>query len=198
VRPPVAAVLVIVALAGGAAAGVAAGAAGAAGAAKPRCGRTCVLRAGPWRVRRAGRGAGLAAAPGTTPATTTATTPVPTTTTADPPPQTLPPATTTAPPPPPPGFHRTGVALTEFTVVLAHPRLAPGVVELNGINDGMDDHDLTVATAGGTVLGQTPVIAPGGQAQLNLRLAPGTYKIFCSLYGGAHDAAGMHATLTVG
>jgi plastocyanin len=94
------------------------------------------------------------------------------------------------------GLPPQGAALTEYALKLSRPTLAAGSVEVNAINYGMDDHDLTVAEEGsGAIL--TPVVGAGGEAALTLDLAPGTYRVYCSLLDGAHDAAGMHATLTV-
>jgi uncharacterized cupredoxin-like copper-binding protein len=55
-------------------------------------------------------------------------------------------------------------------------------------------HNLTVATASGTVVGATPTFQ-GATQTLSLNLKPGTYKFYCSVPG--HRMAGMEGTLTV-
>ncbi|HEV2998045.1 MAG TPA: plastocyanin/azurin family copper-binding protein [Solirubrobacteraceae bacterium] len=55
-------------------------------------------------------------------------------------------------------------------------------------------HNLTVATAGGTVLGATPTFQ-GGSQTLTLGLRPGKYVFYCSVPG--HRQAGMEGTLTI-
>jgi plastocyanin len=61
----------------------------------------------------------------------------------------------------------------------------------------MDDHDLTVSRDG-VVVAQSAVLPSHTEATVSFDATPGTYRVYCSLLGGAHDAAGMHATLTVG
>jgi plastocyanin len=117
-----------------------------------------------------------------------------------------PPSTTPAPPPtgttstpaPPPAAYpsRTGVDEGEYYVRPAHRTLAAGAVELNTTNYGMDDHDITVDDPSGHQIAQAYLV-PGATAQLELTLPAGTYRLFCSLYNGAHDQAGMHANLVV-
>lgn len=91
---------------------------------------------------------------------------------------------------------RTGVLLTEFRVAPTRDPLAAGDIELDATNGGEDAHDLTIARDG-IVLGTTGVLAPGEQSALHAHLDAGDYTLYCSLFGGAHDAAGMHATLHV-
>jgi plastocyanin len=55
-------------------------------------------------------------------------------------------------------------------------------------------HNLTVASASGTIVGATPTFQ-GGSKALALSLSPGTYKFYCSVPG--HRTAGMEGTLTV-
>ncbi len=55
-------------------------------------------------------------------------------------------------------------------------------------------HNVTIANAGGKVLGATPTFT-GGTKTLSLNLPPGTYTFYCSVPG--HEAAGMKGTLTV-
>jgi hypothetical protein len=108
-----------------------------------------------------------------------------------------PPAGSTTPSAPPPLPSRTGVDEQEYSVYPSHNPVAAGSVEFDVQNLGMDDHDLTISDAAGTkVYGQ--VYVPAGQAaQLIAALPAGTYRLFCSLYNGAHDRQGMHASLVV-
>ncbi|MFL5845548.1 MAG: hypothetical protein ACJ762_12725 [Solirubrobacteraceae bacterium] len=91
---------------------------------------------------------------------------------------------------------RTGVDLDEYFVHSAYGKLAAGPVELNVTNFGMDDHDITVENAAAVQLAQV-YLTPGEGTQVNLTLAPGTYRLYCSLYDGAHDQLGMNAQLVV-
>ncbi|MDX6666437.1 MAG: hypothetical protein QOG68_2643 [Solirubrobacteraceae bacterium] len=91
---------------------------------------------------------------------------------------------------------RTGVDEGEYFVRPAHRTLAAGAVELNAHNFGMDDHDLTIDDPGGHQVAQVYLV-PGQDAQLELTLPAGSYRLYCSLYAGAHDQLGMHGTLIV-
>jgi len=55
-------------------------------------------------------------------------------------------------------------------------------------------HNVTIANAGGKVLGTTPTFE-GGSHTLSLNLPPGTYTFYCSVPG--HEQAGMKGTLIV-
>ena len=101
------------------------------------------------------------------------------------------------PPPPPPAYpSRTGVDENEYYVYPAHGTLAAGPVELYPHNYGEDDHDLTIADADGNILAQA-YLTPGQTQTVSLTLAAGTYRLYCSLYGGAHAQLGMDTTLQV-
>ena len=111
------------------------------------------------------------------------------------------PTTTTAPdatpvPDPPPLPRRLVVDENEYSVYPTRNPVGSGVVEFNVKNLGQDEHDLTIADGTG-IVAQTGIIASGGTAIINATLAAGSYKLYCSLFDGAHDSAGMHATLTV-
>jgi hypothetical protein len=90
---------------------------------------------------------------------------------------------------------RTGAQLYEFAVHLTHDTVAAGEVEIVAADNGQDDHQLAVRDANGTVLGQTALIHPGGEATLDVALAPGTYDVYCPTAN--HEALGMITTLTV-
>ena len=69
-----------------------------------------------------------------------------------------------------------------------------GSVSIAFTNKAPLEHNLTVSTASGTVLGETPTFQ-GGSKSVTLKLTPGTYKFYCTVPG--HRAAGMEGTLTV-
>jgi uncharacterized cupredoxin-like copper-binding protein len=69
-----------------------------------------------------------------------------------------------------------------------------GKVSIDLTNAAPLSHNVTVASASGTVVGATPTFQ-GGSKTLTLSLKPGTYKFYCSVPG--HRMAGMEGTLTV-
>lgn len=141
-----------------------------------------------WAVLVSGR-AHLPPVPRATETTITTTEPVSPTAPA---PTTSPTTTTSAPLP-----ARTSAELREYAVGLTRDPVAEGSVRIDVANIGQDDHDFAIARGDGTILAQTAVVAPKGEATLHVDLAAGDYKVYCTLYDGAHDAAGMHATLHV-
>jgi hypothetical protein len=105
------------------------------------------------------------------------------------------PGTTPAPPAPPPEQlpRRLGVDEGEWYVRPSRRRVAAGEVEMNVKNFGEDEHDLAVER-GGVTYGKVDVM-PGQTVQLIADLPAGTYKLFCTLEDGDHEAAGMSSTL---
>ncbi len=69
-----------------------------------------------------------------------------------------------------------------------------GQVSIAFTNMSSIEHNVTVASAAGAVVGATPTFA-GGTKTVSLNLAPGTYKFYCAVPG--HRAAGMEGTITV-
>jgi hypothetical protein len=70
-----------------------------------------------------------------------------------------------------------------------------GDVAIGAHNRGMDDHDLAVVDGAGQ-LHQLPLTANGGSGRLVVTLAPGRYKLYCSLFAGtasSHEGFGMVA-----
>jgi hypothetical protein len=55
----------------------------------------------------------------------------------------------------------------------------------------------TITDAAGTMVDGQIYVPAGQAAQLIATLPAGTHRLFCSLYNGAHDRAGMHASLVV-
>ena len=69
-----------------------------------------------------------------------------------------------------------------------------GKVTINFTNKAPEDHNFTLTTAGGKMVGATPTFT-GGTKTLDVTLKPGVYTFFCSVPG--HEMAGMKGTLTV-
>ena len=91
---------------------------------------------------------------------------------------------------------RVQVAADEFRLTLSRPwiRSGPAIVQL--VNYGGDEHDLALRrSAPGARTFRLRTTRPGGVRELELRLAPGRYALWCTLAG--HRARGMRATLLV-
>jgi plastocyanin len=69
-----------------------------------------------------------------------------------------------------------------------------GKVAINFTNTAPEDHNVTIETSSGTMVGATPTFQ-GGSKTLSVTLKAGTYKFYCSVPG--HRMAGMEGTLTV-
>jgi plastocyanin len=69
-----------------------------------------------------------------------------------------------------------------------------GKVSIDFTNTASLEHNVTVASSTGAVLGATPTFN-GGSKTLSFTLKVGTYKFYCSVPG--HRMAGMEGTLTV-
>lgn len=103
---------------------------------------------------------------------------------------TLPAAAATPPP------ARVQVAAQEFSFTLSRLRIqtGPAIVEL--ANFGEDPHDLYLRrTAEGAPTLRIRIVGPGKQGYLRARLAPGRFRLWCSL--ADHAERGMRATLLV-
>ncbi|HVS84010.1 MAG TPA: hypothetical protein VHD91_00095 [Gaiellaceae bacterium] len=96
-------------------------------------------------------------------------------------------------PPAPPA--RVQVVATEFRLSLSRVRLKAGEAIVELVNAGEDAHDLRLRRVGGTTTRSWPVVPAGGHADVEVRLRPGRYTLWCSLPG--HRALGMQAMLTV-
>jgi plastocyanin len=90
---------------------------------------------------------------------------------------------------------RVQVSAKEFWYALSRRTVkdGPAIVEL--VNFGEDPHDLRVRRVGGTRTYRTPEIQPGSYYDLELKLLPGRYKLWCSIAN--HEQLGMKAFLTV-
>jgi hypothetical protein len=101
-------------------------------------------------------------------------------------------------PPPPPLPTSLAVDETEWKVVPSKTVVAAGQVSLRVYNRGMDDHDLTLVDSTGTT--RQVYLPPGDTKIVHATLAPGLYRIYCSLFAGSpasHEALGMVSYLRV-
>jgi plastocyanin len=69
-----------------------------------------------------------------------------------------------------------------------------GSASIDFTNTAPLEHNLTIASSSGAVVGATPTFQ-GGSKTLTVSLKAGTYKFYCTVPG--HRAAGMEGTLTV-
>jgi len=91
---------------------------------------------------------------------------------------------------------RTQVSASEFRLVLSRSSVPAGPVIVELYNRGEDDHDLALRRLGkGAVTRRISVVHPGKVADLETRLAPGTFVLWCTL--ADHRARGMRARLVV-
>lgn len=104
----------------------------------------------------------------------------------------------TAPPGEEPGLEigHLGVKAVEYSYTLSRAEVSAGevIVELN--NQGEDPHNLVLEHEGTEdpklEIPSTPSVS---QASAHFNLAPGSYRLYCSLY--SHESKGMVATLVV-
>jgi plastocyanin len=97
---------------------------------------------------------------------------------------------------PTPEIGRLGVKAVEYSYTLSRPEVSSGevIVELN--NQGEDPHNLVLEHEGSEDPKlEIPSTSSVSQASAHFNLAPGTYRLYCSLY--KHEAKGMEATLVV-
>ena len=103
-------------------------------------------------------------------------------------------ATAAAAAPRPPA--RIQVTADEFRLTLSRGSIASGPAVLELLNLGEDDHDLALRRmAKGARTLRLPIVTPGSLSELEARLWPGRYRLWCTVAG--HRARGMRATLVV-
>jgi plastocyanin len=96
---------------------------------------------------------------------------------------------------PPVKVTRVQVSAKEFWYALSRRTVGPGPAIVELANFGEDPHDMRIRRIGGTRTYRTPLVQPGGYFDLELKLAPGRYRLWCSVAN--HEALGMKAVLTV-
>ncbi len=96
---------------------------------------------------------------------------------------------------PPPRPARVQIVAREFSFALSRPVLKAGPVIVELVNFGQDPHDLKLQRIGSGQVQELGLVGPGRRVDLITRLAPGRYRLWCSL--ADHDALGMHAVLVV-
>jgi plastocyanin len=69
-----------------------------------------------------------------------------------------------------------------------------GKVSIQFTNMAPENHNLTIATSSGKIVGATPIFT-GATKSMNVTLKPGKYVFYCSVPG--HRQGGMQGTLTV-
>ena len=109
----------------------------------------------------------------------------------------LPPAGTPVFEEPEPQISHLSVKAAEYSYTLSRPEVSSGdvIVELN--NTGYDPHNLKLKREGSEESPlEVPEAAAATQTTARFSLAPGTYRLYCSLF--QHEEKGMHATLVVG
>lgn len=106
------------------------------------------------------------------------------------------------------GSQQVTVNLSEFKIAGAQLRsagvgkpsaLQPGRTTFAFRNKGQFPHNFVIAAAskGGSKF-RTKEIAGGKSAELTVNLKPGAYLAICTVFNGAHYAAGMVRPFTVG
>jgi hypothetical protein len=90
---------------------------------------------------------------------------------------------------------RVQVAADEFRYSLSRPSLKAGPAIVQLVNYGEDEHDLRLRRLGGTRVYRIGKVRPGGRSELEARLLPGRFTLWCSL--ADHRVRGMRATLVV-
>ena len=90
---------------------------------------------------------------------------------------------------------RLGVSAKEFHLVLSRASVKAGPVLIQLQNDGEDVHDLRLRRIGGTRTYSFPLTKPGRRTELEAKLRPGRYRLWCSV--ADHARLGMRAVLRV-
>jgi hypothetical protein len=90
---------------------------------------------------------------------------------------------------------RVQVGADEFRYALSRQSIAAGPAIVQLVNFGEDAHDLRLRRIGGTRTYRLGTIRPGAVGELDVRLAPGRFTLWCSL--GDHRSRGMTARLVV-
>lgn len=87
------------------------------------------------------------------------------------------------------------VTQVEYSLGLSSGSIKAGPVSLEAIDRGRDPHDLRLQAQGSHSELAVPQLTPGKRWSGVVRLAPGIYRLWCSL--PEHARLGMHTTLRV-
>jgi hypothetical protein len=87
------------------------------------------------------------------------------------------------------------VSANEFQLTLSRASIKAGPAVIQLANYGEDAHDLRLRRIGGTRVYKIGTTAPADVGELDAKLLPGTYKLWCSL--ADHAALGMRTKLVV-
>jgi hypothetical protein len=87
------------------------------------------------------------------------------------------------------------IVAREFSLAPSRPVINAGKAIIELANFGEDPHDLRLQRIGGTKIYGWALAQPGIVEDRTLTLAPGRYRLWCSLAN--HRAFGMLATLVV-
>ena len=87
------------------------------------------------------------------------------------------------------------VTATEYSYVLSRPKVRAGRVIVQITNGGEDAHNLRLRRKGARRGRLIPRVEPGERDELNRKLKPGRYYLWCSITD--HEERGMRAWLVV-
>ncbi len=90
---------------------------------------------------------------------------------------------------------RVQVGADEFGYSLSRQTIKAGPAIVQLVNYGEDTHDLRLRRTGGTRTYRIGEVRPGALGELEARLLPGRFTLWCSL--ADHRKRGMSATLVV-
>jgi hypothetical protein len=90
---------------------------------------------------------------------------------------------------------RLQVGADEYGYTLSRQSIKAGPAIVQLVNYGEDEHDLRLRRAGGTRVYRIGTVRPGGLGELEARLLPGRFALWCSL--ADHRRRGMSAALVV-
>ena len=90
---------------------------------------------------------------------------------------------------------RVQVGADEFRYSLSRQSIKAGPAIIELVNYGEDEHDLRLRRIGGSRTYVVGTVRPGGTSELEARLLPGRFRLWCSL--ADHRRRGMSATLVV-
>jgi len=90
---------------------------------------------------------------------------------------------------------RAQVSAHEFSLALSRSSIRRGAAIIELVNYGEDDHDLALRRVGGTRTYRIGIVHPGETGELDARLRPGIFQLWCTL--ADHRGRGMRATIRV-